>query len=376
MFNGYPYQHLELNDLPGEKWKWIPWLEGYYKISSFGRVKREGFEIEMVNGTQRVVQEKILAGELQKFPNRYIGDQVYHLRVRVMKDGIKYPISLARVTYYCFKKKFDLEDMDRLVLALDGDGRNIRLDNIVLVNRSKKQQRIFDRKRFKKPVVYSFDEFSDGLQKSANENCRQVSQYTMTGKKLKTFLSIKAAAVFLNLSESGINSALKERQVSSGGFVWRYGTASKVDLKPFLEKRATHRKLLRGTKVSQYDTNGKRLNTYLTFSDAGAATGIRSSDICVTANGKQKSAGGYIWRKGWGKLQINVRQDSYGEILRAKVRWKKVKQYSLEGKYLKTFESVKAAAESVKVLPSAISAALKSKSNIGGGYKWKVMLQK
>jgi hypothetical protein len=287
-----------------------------------------------------------------------------------MKDGVLYNISLARVTYYCFKRKFDLENMDLVVLALDGDGRNIRLDNIVLVNLSKKQQRIFDRKRSKKPVVYSYDEFADGLQKSANENCREVTQYTMTGKKLKTFLSIRAAAIFLDLSETGINAALKERQVSSGGFVWRYGNASTVDLKPFLEKRAIHRKRLRGTKVSQYDTGGKRLNTYLTISDAGAGTGILPSEICVAVNGKRKSAGGFIWRKGWGKKQIDIKQDSYGELLRAKVRWKKVKQYSLKGKYLKTFESVKAAAESVKIRPSAMSAALKSKSNLAGGYKW------
>lgn len=325
----------------------------------------------MANGVCRVIQEKILFAELQKFPNKYIGDQVFHLRVRILKAGIKYPISIARVTYYCFKRKFDLANMDLLVLAWDGDGRNISLDNIVLVNRSKKQQRIFDRKRFKKPVVYSFDEFSNGLQKSANENCRQVTQYTITGKKLKTFLSIKAAAVFLNLRESGINSALKERQISSGGFVWRYGDASKVDLKPLLEKRAIHRKQLRGTKVSQYDTGGKRLNTYLTISDAGTASGIRSSDISVTVNGKQKSAGGFIWRKGWGKKQIDVKQDDYGELLRAKVKWKKVKQYNLSGKYLKTFESVKAAAISVHLSPSAISTALKRKSNLAGGYKWK-----
>lgn len=371
MVREFPYQHLELNNLPNEKWKWIPWLEGYYKISSYGRVKRECFEIEMSNGKRRVVREKILGAELQKIPNRYIGDQVYHLRVRIMKDGLLYHISLARVTYYCFKRKFDLENMDLLVLARDGDGRNIRLDNIVLVNPSKKQQRIFDRKRSKKPVIYSYDEFADGLQKSANENCRQVTQYTMTGKKLRTFLSIRAAAIFLHLSESGIVAVLKERQVSSGGFVWRYGNASTVDLKPFLEKRAIHRKRLRGTKVSQYDTSGKRLNTYLTMSDAGAGAGVLPTEICVAVNGKRKSAGGFIWRKGWGKKQIDVKQDSYGELLRAKVRWKKVKQYNLKGEYLKTFESVKAAAESVEVRPSAMSAALKSKSNLAGGYKWR-----
>lgn len=149
---------------------------------------------------------------MQKIPNHYIGDLAYSLRARVLREGIDYSIAIARVTYYCFKKKFDLDNKDLVVLALDGDGRNIRLDNLALVNTSQKQKRIFDRKRSKKPIIYSYDEFTKGLRTSANANCRQVSQYSMEGKKIRTYLSIKAAAVSLMLSESGINSALKERQ--------------------------------------------------------------------------------------------------------------------------------------------------------------------
>jgi NUMOD4 motif/NUMOD1 domain len=367
----YQYQHLELNDLPTEKWKWIPWLVGYYRISNFGRVRRESFEITMSNGYRRMVQEKIMAPELQKVPNHYVGDLVYSLRARVLREGIDYSIAIARVTFYCFKRKFDLENKDLMVLTLDGDGRNIRPDNLTLVNTSQKQQRIFDRKRSKKPIIYSYDEFKKGLKTSANSNCRQVTQYSMEGEQLKTYLSIKAAAVALKLSESGINSALKDRQISSGGFVWRYGTDAKVNLKPILEKRSTQFKLLRGIKISQYDTRGKRIKTYLTISDAAKKTGIHNGDISLVINGRQKSAGGFIWKKGWGENKINVKQDEFGEVLRAKAKWKKVRQYDSSGKYIRTHVSIKAAAASINLTPSSISTAIKSKTKLAGGFKWK-----
>jgi hypothetical protein len=35
----YPYQNLEADVLPGERWKDIPGFEGYYKASDFGRIK-------------------------------------------------------------------------------------------------------------------------------------------------------------------------------------------------------------------------------------------------------------------------------------------------------------------------------------------------
>ncbi len=372
MVKQYPYQHLELNDLIGEKWKWIPWLEGYYKISSFGRVKRESFEMIMKNGLHRVIQEKMLRSELQKFPNRYVGDQVYHLRAKIMRGGNRYEISIARVLYYCFRKKFDLNNMNLMAIALDGEGRNIRLDNIDLVNRNQRQQRIFDRKRYKKPVIYSFDEFSKGLERSANKGCRQVTQYEMNGKRIRTYLSVRAAAISLAISDSGIHAVLRERQISSGGFVWRYGAESRVDLKPLLEKRAIHRKILRGIKVSQFDAKGRRVNTYLTMTDAAKATGIKNGDISAAVSGKQKSAGGFIWRMGWSKVKIHVKEDSFGEALRAKAKWKRVRQYNTTGKYIRTFESVKAAAAKIKLSPSSISSALKSKTNLAGGYVWRL----
>lgn len=128
-------------------------------------------------------------------------------------------------------------------------------------------------------------------------------------------------------------------------------------------------KLLRGIKISQYDTRGRRINTYLTISDAAKKTGTHNGDISLVINGKQKSAGGFIWKKGWGRKKIKVKQDEFGEALRAKTKWKRVRQYNSSGKYIRWYASVKTAAASINLAPSTISTAIKSKTKFACGFK-------
>ncbi len=46
----YPYHTLDLKTIKDEKWKDIPDLDGYYQISSYGRIKRLEYEMEFKNG--------------------------------------------------------------------------------------------------------------------------------------------------------------------------------------------------------------------------------------------------------------------------------------------------------------------------------------
>ncbi len=365
----YPFQDHSLKNIAGEKWKPLPGHEFYYSISNFGRVRREEFEIICANGRQRLISSKIMSAELGAHRNKSVRDKVFSLRVKIYREGIHYQYSIARLVYYCFKKKFDMGDHRVVVLPADGDGRNVMPQNLMLVDISKKQQRIFDRKRIKRKYNYSINEFRAGSVTSSNANCKQVSQYAMNGKKIKTFPSIKAAAMHLKINETGIHASLKERQVSSGGYVWRYGKASKISLRLFIEARKIKRKKLVGTKLSQYSSSGKRIATYLTIADAAQKTGIKSPDISSALNGKQKSAGGFIWKKGWGKQKINLTNYLFGEALRSRRLSKKIRQYS-QGKYIKTFPSIKAAAEATGVHSTAIIYALKNKMRSSGGYKW------
>jgi hypothetical protein len=369
----FPYLNRELTDLPAEKWKDLPELEGYYLISNFGRVKRESFEVMRKNGTIKLLRPKIIRLELQRTPNHTIGDEVYFLKVRIGHIGIIYRYSIARIVYYSFIRKFRLSDKNKVVLPIDGNGKNIVLQNLALVDIRRKQQRIFERKRLKREFLRAYDEFTQTrAEQSTNPYCRQISQYTRDGKKVKTYPSINTAAKVIGIGNAGIHAALQERQVSSGGFIWRYGRKKRVAVQAFITKRKERYKKLVGQKLSQYSAQGKRIATWLTISDAAKSTGFHPGDLSNAIQGKQRSAGGWIWKKGWGKKQIDLSQYDFGESWRAKRRWKKVKQYSLHGKFIRYFPSIKAAAAHMHCVSPTISSALKSKSGFSGGFRWKL----
>ena len=51
-----------------------------------------------------------------------------------------------------------------------------------------------------------------------------------------------------------------------------------------------------GKPVSQFTFNSEFIKTYPSASEAERRTGIKASNICVCCNGKQKTAGGFIWK--------------------------------------------------------------------------------
>jgi len=368
----YPYQDLSLTSREGERWKDVPGVDGRYSISNFGRVKRESFELRCSNGQVRRMRSKIMMADIHPIWNRSMKDFVYWMRVKMMVSGTMYECPIARQVYYTFVKKFDLLDDTLVILPKDGDGKNIRPENLVLANLRRKQVRIHQRGRNNYLPLTSYEEFRQrGLEKSSNPHCKQITQYTRQGRKVRTFPSSAAAANFLNISVHGINSVLKERQVSCGGFVWRYGNAPQIDMEKFLANKSTRHKMLVGKKLTQYDSKGKKVASYLTITDAARAAGVDPVCISEALSGKQKSAGGYIWKSGWGKDKIDLTGYSFGEELRAQRLQIKVRQYSLKGKYVQTFPSVTAAAASVGISAAHLSGVLGGRQTHAGGFIWK-----
>lgn len=50
-------------------------------------------------------------------------------------------------------------------------------------------------------------------------------------------------------------------------------------------------------KVAQYDLHGNFINEYISMAEAERITGINHRNISLVANGKRKTAGGFIWKK-------------------------------------------------------------------------------
>ncbi len=366
----YPYQKTELADLRGEHWKDLPFLDGLCQISNLGRVKRLERESDSGKGYTRRLPGMIIKCDLHKAKNIGVGDFTHILIAAVTFDRKRYKFSVPRLVYYCFIRKFKLEDLHFVVLAKDGNGKNIKLSNLQLADISRKQKRVFERGRWIKEYETTFDEFKEGKIKSKNPYSKQVSQYNLKGKWIRTFPSIAVAAKFTGVRESNILSVIKKRTLTGGGFVWAYGKNKSVDVVSIRMANLERRKLLVGRKVTQYDLKGKKVASYLTIKDASKQTTVNTSDIHAVLNGKQRSAGGYIWRNGLGRRMINTKGFLTGEAWRAFRRQKKVNQMNGNGKIIGSFPSVSDAAIHIGVSNSSMSVAINKSLPLKGTY-WK-----
>ena len=174
------------------------------------------------------------------------------------------------------------------------------------------------------------------------------------------------------IPHSQISHAATGFEPTAHGYFWAFGNAPRFDVDTFLKKRRTGFKEKKGTKVTQYNFKGERIARFLTLTDAAEAVGAKSYiSISSVIKGKARSALGYFWKKGWGQKKIDLNGYSYGLGSGGLKLSKKVKQYSLSGKYLRTFSGLKEAAEKVGVERSAISYALRFKKRTAAGFKWK-----
>ncbi len=292
-------------------------------------------------------QEKMIRAFPERKYNKTVKEYNFFLSANLSVEKRKYKISIGRMVYYVFKEKFDLGDDYLVVYAKDGDGKNIRISNLGLIDIKGRAKRIFERGRLKREILTTWDEYKNtGKLKSENQACRQVSQYSDQGKYIKTFPSIRVASMMTGVTEAGILSVLKDRQVIAGGFHWKYGKdRGKADVKGRRQRANENRRKLVGVTVSQYNSKGQLMRVFATIMDASSATGVNSADIHAVLSSRQRSAGGYIWKKGDGSKRIDLKGYSIGEQYRAERQRIPVGKFTVKGKLVKTYSSLKEASE-------------------------------
>jgi len=369
----YPYQNLSLENIKGERWKDIPGLELYFKVSNYGRVKRLKYELQYIDGRVYLKPEKIIKPVVTCARNNFMNDTISFLCVGVTLYKKKYNFTINRLVYHCFVKPFPLNDSSILILNKDRNGLNIKPSNLKIASRGEKQKRIFNLDR-RAPLVIGEEARQKAIAKLRWANNKQVTQYNLDGKKIKTFKSVAEAAKKTGINSSHISARANGVEFSAGGFIWRFGNKSEIDMVPMLLKIEQRRKSNKdnfGKKVTQYKMNGERVDTFPTINDAAKATGLKNSEISNVVHRKRYSAGGFYWYPGFGPAFIDLADHQFGEKLRAKRIQKPVEQYSKEGKYLQTFDSVKKASKTVGVNSTTVTGALRGKQLTAGGYKWK-----
>lgn len=174
----------------------------------------------------------------------------------------------------------------------------------------------------------------------------------------------------------------EERKKMSETSVWRGRKHSEETIKKLVEYHKLHPNKPRYGKnhpqakaVIQYDLNGKYIQRFDTAAEAESKTGILRSCICTCVKGKNKTAGGYIWRYEGKPLSLqDIEKTKHHNWNSSSITWKikKVNQCDANGRVIATFNSVKEAQNAIgKPNGSSISAVCKGKRKTAGGYIWK-----
>ncbi len=231
----------------------------------------------------------------------------------------------------------------------------------------------------------------------ATHNSRAVMKCSATGKKLKTYPSIKIAANDCNIPAQNINAVCKENRKTAGGYTWKYDeNFSKEDYhKHFRDKggkvhpeyssyyvfsdgkifSTKGNRYLKQTQNSQgylrvgvLDKKGKRWSIYV----------HRIVAQCFIPNPDNKPIvnhmDGNVKNNNIENLEWVTDKESMNHAIREGIKargFKPVEQYSKEGKLMVTYPSLQEAAKALNVSRGSVCDACRGKYKTCRGYTLK-----
>lgn len=222
------YCNRELKNLRGERWKEIPGLEELYLISSYGRVRSlprlvEAYIPSQGRSISYYTKERILTVKVHSRWNTIINGPYYECTVAIHFGGREKRYMIARLVYHGFVKEIDFETDGLMIMHRDGNGLNNHYTNLEAGRRSQVTQRAYDSKRHISPFARkSRAEIKQITRKAGISRQKPVIQFSLKGRRLKRYASIKEAAAQTGIREPGIIQVLKGRGWSAGGYVWGY----------------------------------------------------------------------------------------------------------------------------------------------------------
>lgn len=120
-------------------------------------------------------------------------------------------------------------------------------------------------------------------------NDKIVLQYNSHGKFLREFSSAHEAERETNILFTNICRVCRGERPHAGGFIWRYKNNP-------LPVKDLGNILVRGKRILQYDLNMNFIQSYPSRTKAAEAIGISKTAIGNACSGKQKTAGGFLWK--------------------------------------------------------------------------------
>lgn len=124
---------------------------------------------------------------------------------------------------------------------------------------------------------------------------KPVYQYKLNGDFVEGFKNSNQAFIKTKIKDSNILRCCKNQNgygsKTAGGYFWSFDKYKKY---PFVYIQNWRN--LKGKPVCQYDLQNNLILTYNTARKASEKTGVSYKKISACCNGRQKTAGGYIWK--------------------------------------------------------------------------------
>ena len=137
----------------------------------------------------------------------------------------------------------------------------------------------------------------DSLESNLSLNKKRVNQYNLKGELINRFDSIHEASRYTNIQVTGISRVCHEKgKTTAGKYQWRFEGDTDVPMN--IEKPLKKPPKVSKTHLSviQYDKQYNFIKEWNTIKEVAKTLGIRTTSIVYVCEGKQKTAGGYIWR--------------------------------------------------------------------------------
>ncbi len=212
--------NLSLEDLPGEEWKTVEDFENY-AISNYGRLKSlERCVVNYYGGVNRL-KDKILKLQAFRYFNKYLQAYFYSVKCNLCIEGKQYGRSVARLVYYHFVEKFNMDDLSFLISFKDDNHFHVHFSNLEKLTVGKLHSKSMDTGRGKKG------------------NYRQaVSQYTVEGNFVASYDNIYEAGKTLGIDPVHILAVINKKRFTAGKFLWfeKEYTPVKKDFAPETKK--------------------------------------------------------------------------------------------------------------------------------------------
>lgn len=215
---------------------------------------------------------------------------------------------------------------------------------------------------------------------NTNECKVAVVQYDLNGNYINEYKSIAQAKEQTGLLYANISANLMNKRKTSGGFIWKRKSEVGNSKDNLLIDEVSTAKNNKHKGVIQYTLDGVYISKYSTLSEASRQTDTQVLSISRNCRLLQHTANGYLWKyiddvdniRNLTKEEVDeYKKFNYKIPLAENKKIKAVIQYSLDGKYLATYNTQADAAKIIGGAGTHISSNCKMKRRSAGGYIWK-----